>query len=64
MSKYDVGVLETNCALYMIGNTATDRNCLSVTMKIRLSMIHSPKRPSDNQVTGTSSGRVFLYPWN
>jgi len=28
MSKYDVGVWETNCALYMIGNTATDRNDL------------------------------------
>jgi len=41
MSKYDVGVWEINCALYMIGNTATDRNGLSATTKIRPSMIHS-----------------------
>jgi hypothetical protein len=30
MSKYDVGVWETDCALYMIGNTATDRKGSSI----------------------------------
>ena len=28
ISKYDVGVWETNCALYMIGNTITERTAL------------------------------------